>query len=209
MITRLPNNILNKIARYTLITHKDSSKSWFIHIKYLCQLYKIPHPLIFLERPPSKSSAKHIFKTQVTDYWQTKLRMDASRLPSLEYFKPQYMSLLSPHPLWSTCGSNPYEICKAIVQAKMLSGRYRTDQLLRHFIKTDGACSICNDNTLGSIKHLLLLCPALNETRARLMKNLDDETTISESTKHLIKTTFEANHETIQMLVDCSVLSTL
>ena len=133
MIIRLPNNILNKIARYILITSKDSSQSWFIHIKNLCQLYELPHPISLLDCPPSKTSAKNLFKTRIVDYWQTKFRNESSHLSSLEYFKPNFMSLLVPHPIWSTCGSNPYEISKAIIQAKMLSGRYRSDRLLRHF----------------------------------------------------------------------------
>ena len=135
--------------------------------------------------------------------------MDASHLSSLEFFKPQYMSLHVPHPLWTTCGSNPYEICKAIVQAKILSGRYRTDQLLRHFTSSDGSCSICSEKSPGSITHLLLLCPALYETRSRLLKMLDDETKMSGPVKLLIKTTFSNDKEAIQMLVDCSVLPSM
>ena len=39
MICRLPDNILNRIARYILTTAKENSTSWFVSISKLCSLY--------------------------------------------------------------------------------------------------------------------------------------------------------------------------
>ena len=141
MISRLPDNILNRIARHALTTFKDSSKSWFIEVRKLCQQYGLPDPLILLDCPQSKETSKSLFKKHILEYWQSKLRSDASPLSSLKYFKTEFMSLQKTHPIWSTCGSNSYEVCKAIIQARMLSGRYRTDQFLRHFTENDGSCT--------------------------------------------------------------------
>ena len=116
------------------------------------------------------------------------------------------MSLSAPHPLWSTCGSNSYEICKAIIQAKMLSGRYRTDQFVRHFSDNDGSCATCESNIPGDIIHLLLTCPAIQNTRDRLLKNLETNTEISDNAKTLIKIAFQTTHTATQLLLDPSVL---
>ena len=116
------------------------------------------------------------------------------------------MSLLVPHPIWSTCGSNPYEICKAVVQAKMLSGRYRSDRLLRHFTNTDGACSICDENVLGSLEHLLVSCKTLHETRTHLLQKLAKSSDYSENVKKLISENFKSNKNVVQLLLDGSVL---
>ena len=74
-------------------------------------------------------------KLNVLEFWQEKLRGEARKLQlnSLAYFKPDFMSLSKPHPLWTTCGASSYETNKACVQAKYLSGRFRTDTLLNHF----------------------------------------------------------------------------
>ena len=207
MITRLPENILNRIGRYILTTTKDSYKSWFNQIKSICQLYHLPHPLSLLNCPLSKEASKKLFKRHVVQYWQTKLRYDASHLESLKYFKPQFMSLSSPHPLWLTCGSNSYEICKAVVQAKMLSGRYRTDQLVRHFSDKDGSCTLCsNASASGNIEHLLVHCPALTHTRSHLLNNLEVNANISDTTKLLIKSHFGNEETIVQLILDPSVL---
>ena len=173
MITRIPTNILHRVASYVLTTAKDNSRSWFVHIKNLCSQYQLPHPITLLQSPMSKESFKSLAKSRVVDYWEQLLRSEAKHLTSLSYFNPHYMSLTKPHPIWTTCHSNTYEVCRAITQAKMLSGRYKTDRLLRHFSDNkEGLCQICTSNSFGSIEHLLLACPSLENHRVKLLSCL-------------------------------------
>ena len=124
-----------------------------------------------------------------------------------KYFKPHFMSLQVPHSLWLTCGTNSYEICKATIQAKMLSGRYRTDHLLRHFTDNDGSCTLCKgDFSSGSIEHLLIYCPALVSTRKHLHENLKRSKNLREQTKSLILSYFQDGKDTMQLLLDGSAL---
>ena len=54
MITRLPNNIIYKIAFTKLSSDPDSSSSWFVQVRKLCAQYGLPSPLSLLSSPPSK-----------------------------------------------------------------------------------------------------------------------------------------------------------
>ena len=84
-----------------------------------------------------------------------------------------YMSLTHPHPIWSTCGSNPFEIHKAVIQARMLSGRYVTEKLSRHWTdNSSGLCTLpgCTGLDVGSLEHLLLFCSALSEARLKIIE---------------------------------------
>ena len=101
-------------------------------------------------------------------------------------------------------GSNSYEVCKAIIQARMLSGRYRTDQFLRHFTENDGSCTLCNTNDFGSIEHLLILCPALTDTRNGLLKKLNESPTLTQTTKTIIVQSFHSVDSSTQMMLDPS-----
>ena len=114
MITRLPGSILHKHAVYVLVSLKSSCKSWFYQIRELCLTYNLPHPLQLLEFPSFKLSFSTLVKKKGLSYWEQKLRSQAN-LPSLVHFKPEFMSLKYPHPLWTTAGSSPYEIVKARV----------------------------------------------------------------------------------------------
>ena len=84
------------------------------------------------------------------------------------------MSLTRPHPIFLSAGPSPYEVTKAHIQALFLSGRYRTEKLCRHWSSNpEGNCltPLCAPNgILEDEEHILLYCPALAETRQRLVK---------------------------------------
>ena len=172
MITRLQTDPLNVHARYTLTNAPTSAKSWFQQICELYLRYHLPHPLQLLDFPPTKEGFKNLVKLKVLDFWQEKLRSEAKTLKSLQYFKPDYYSLSNPHRIWSAAGSDPYESSKSFVIAKMISGRYRTEDMCRFWSNNrNGYCQAptCK-NIVGDLKHLLLQCLALEPSRARLLK---------------------------------------
>ena len=175
MILRLENSFIFRIAMYQLTLGTPAVGSWFWRLKELCLVYHLPSPLSLLQSPPSKLVYKRLVKSKIVDHWEIVLREEAEILKekSLKYFRPEYMSLTKPHPLWLTCGTNPYEVHKAVIQAKMLSGRYVTDQLSRYWTPNKaGLCTIpgCTGQDFGSLEHLLLLCPALSDTRGRIVE---------------------------------------
>ena len=132
MVSRLRNDPLNIHARNVLTDSKKTAKSWFTQVRDLSLQYCLPHPLLILDNPPTKESYKKLVKSRILDFWENKLRGEACMLPSLDHCKADYLSLLNPHPIWTTAQGNPHEVSKAIQQARFLSGRYRTEYLSRH-----------------------------------------------------------------------------
>ena len=170
MICRLPEDPLNLHARYILVSAKPSTNSWFQQIRNLCLQYQLPHPIQLLDHPLKKESFKNLAKSRVLDFWERKLRQEASSLDSLSFFHPTHMSLSKPHPLWTTAGSSPYEINKACVQAQMLSGRFRTERLCRFWSDNkEGFClaPTCEEEP-EDIIHILTGCRSLEDSRRRL-----------------------------------------
>ena len=121
------------------------------------------------------------------------------------------MSLSHPHLIWTTCGSNSFEVNKAVVQAKMLSGCYVTDKLSRHWSQNkSGICSLlgCTGQAIGSLDHIMLFCPALSTTRISLI-NLSlsvalESNLISDIITSAINDPSVKN--VMQFLLDCSSL---
>ena len=63
-------------------------------------------------------------------------------------------------------------VALTVIQAKMLSGRYVTDKLSRHWTQNKaGICSIptCTGQDIGSLEDLLLFCTALSDARERMV----------------------------------------
>ena len=69
-------------------------------------------------------------------------------------------------------GRQLFEVTKAVISARMLSGPYRTDYLARHWSRAnpEGLCQLpgCNGSQ-GDLQHILLHCPALVETRKKII----------------------------------------
>ena len=207
MIVHLPDDILNKHARNALITLKPSSKSWFSQIRDICLTYNLPHPIQLLDYPPTKEQFRKLAKSRVVDFWEQKFRGEAAILPSLSFFHPEFMSLLKPHQIWVTAGSNPYEVSKAVVQAQLLSARYRSEQLCRHWSSNDqGWCQspTCFEQ-VETTEHILVTCPAYQEPRERLKRMWlsSQEPTIHQLASEALSSSPE---KFLQFVLDCTVI---
>ena len=114
---------------------------------------------------------KKLAKSAVIDHWERKLRGEAALLPPVVYFKPQYYSLQKTHPILWTPKENPYEVTKAVIQLKMLSGRYRVAMLTRHWSPNrscDCPAPECPDPE--TLEHLLLFCRYYDQSRLKLRR---------------------------------------
>ena len=128
MITRLQSTyILSKHALRVLSFAKPSAQSWFQQIRNLCLLYQLPHPITLPQDPLTKITFDKLIKSKIVNHWELKLRAEAASLESAPYFKPEYMSLTHPHPIWTSCGASPFECHKDGITCRMLSGKYLTD----------------------------------------------------------------------------------
>ena len=210
MICRLSGNILHEHAVNIFSYVTPSSKSWFFQIRELCLSYNLPHPLKQLKSPLSKESFKILINKNVLDHWEQVLRSEASGLDSLLFFKPNFMSLTKPHPIWTTAGCSPSKVSMATIQAQMISGRYRTEQLCSHWSKNKtGSCllSPACSSTVEDLSHILSLCHALQPIRVKLMsftlKYCEEVTSIKKLTLSLCT---PSNPSFCQFLLDCSCI---
>ena len=216
MISRLKDSILHEHAMSLFSAHTICKLSWFHQIRDWCLLYGLPHPIDLLRSPLPKQQYKLLVKKKILSYWEHKLRQEASLLPSLEFFRPDFMSLSKPHPLWLTAGSSPSKICMASVQANLISGRYRTESLTRHWSNnSNGVCllsSVCQN--LGSkedIRHILQWCPALEDTRDKLTEYTRNKVSnLDAYLQHeILGLCSVSNPSFCQFLLDCSTISTV
>ena len=117
------------------------------------------------------------------------------------------MSLAKIHPVSSTCFSSPYEVNKAVVQARMISGRYRTEKLRSHFSKqSDPYCKVCSSNEPETISHILLRCEKLESVRMGVIKSW-----LKTEQPAILNIALESLSEdlTVQFLLDCSVIPSI
>ena len=210
MVSRLKGSYIHSHA-VNVFNMKVNSRSWFHQVRMICLMYQLPHPLTLLTTHSTKEELKNLFKKHVLSYWEVKLRLEAEPLQSLQYFKPQYMSLAKPHPLLTTAGPSPYEVTKSRIQALLLSGRYRTEQLCSKWSANNlGFCQtpMCQGKQImEDIEHILLHCISLASTRARLVDfTIKYSTSVPFLRDILLTMTQPYNSQFLQFLLDCSAI---
>ena len=206
-ITRKPGSILHTDAGNALSSLSSSVASWFLQICGLCLFYGLPNPLQLLASPPSKYKRK----IKALDYWKKRLRLEASNLRSLTYFKQMFMSLVKTHPVWTSCGSNALEVHKATVTVRMMAGRYQTDMLQRHWTSNkSGYCllpTFTGNNIPGSLEHLLLYCPDVKRrSLLQLARSISAELTALHDILDNFLSEFSSEVDSMQLLLDCTVM---
>ena len=177
----------------------------------LCLQYELPHPIAWLDSPPSKLQMKSMAKAAVLQYWLAKFREKAASLSSLQYLKTQFLGLTRCHPLYWSCGSSPWELEKATTQGRLLSGRYRVEALSGHWVpwNKEGMCSLplcwgTDRAHKGTIESFILSCPSLSTTRANLNEFKDN---FLISNPHLLPlVTVCVMSDPVQFWLDCSTM---
>ena len=173
MICRLKSDILHQHAKYVLTALDKSCNSWFFVILELCRKYNLPHPLSLLESDLNKESFKNLVKRNVRRYWTKKLEDETSDLKSLRFFHSSCCLIGRPHLIWEFSKHHPFETTKAIIVAKMMSGRYRTDKLRGHWtLNKEGNClaPTCTD-VEGDLPHMFVSCPAIRSVKDRILSS--------------------------------------
>ena len=102
---------------------------------------------------------------------------EAESLTSLRYMRLSFLPLgHGAHPLWWTCYSSSSAVRAATVMAKMLSGRYRSCWLRRHWTQESGACRLPGCGQVpGDVAHLLSgECLALQPYLTTTLHHLSD-----------------------------------
>ena len=144
-------------------------------VRGLCKQYSLPDPLQTLTSPPPKGPFKLSVKSAILTFWRSHLIAEAKSLTSLRYLRLPFLPLgHGAHPLWWTCFSSSSAIRSATVVGKMLSGRYRSCWLRRHWTQESGACRLPGCGQVpGDVAHLLSgECQALQPHLATTLQNL-------------------------------------
>ena len=131
-------------------------------------------------------------------------------LPSLVNFNSNFMSLTQPHPIWTSAKSNPHEVAKAVQQARFLSGRYRTESLVKHWSPgNSGMCQAegCHQES-ETVEHILLKCTAYTKSRRKLISMWLNTENV-EAHRLVLEAFSSKTEHLLQFIIDCSTLPTV
>ena len=200
------DNIECKIINRQLAV-KDSA-SFTISIRRLLQKYDLPDAYHLITNTPSKEEWKRMLKEVTNTTYRKEVIEEMKNKTSLRYMAVQKNPLDEPHPLYKHTGSNPHDIEKAAIKARILTGTY-TLQANRHKFnqqEIDKTCELCRKDTEDR-EHFILDCTALEEMRQKHIPSLlEIAPELNDKRTELLQCILDCSHqdltETIQLSKD-------
>ena len=154
----------------------NSSLTWSAHLRIICQLYKLPDPLLLINSPLwPKARWMSLAKTRVMVHHESIWRSKAANNSRLNFFNVKAIGLAGrTHPVLSGI-LTPQEVTKSRIHIKMLAGDYPCQAFL---YADSAACRLCQGHSptypapTEDMVHLLTRCRSTSETRTRVLPDL-------------------------------------
>ena len=170
IVSMLQNPLLLEIMLRQISVKSRSSKSWVITSEKLLRKYKLPSIIEVYEQQTAKERWKIEVKKKIQSYWKEKIEGDASSKTSLKFLNCNFKC--QTHYVWSWSEGNEFEVRKAIIQAKLLTGTYTLQYNRAAFNQTtDRTCPLCKVETEDTT-HFVSSCTFLEEIRRPLIAKL-------------------------------------
>ena len=199
---RQKDSIEHQIIRRQLAVKDEDSKSFTMTIRKILQKYDLPSAYDLLENTPGKDQWKAMVKKATNDSYRKEIGEEIKNKTSLKHLALQENPLDEPHPIYKHTGSDPYEIEKAAIKVRLLTGTY-TLQANKHKYnqhEVDKTCELCRAGTEDR-EHFILSCTALHEARQKhLPKLLELIPELAESNDSLLQCILDSSHEDLALL---------
>ena len=199
---RQKDSIEHQIIRRQLAVKDEDSKSFTITIRKILQKYDLPSAYDLLENTPGKDQWKAMVKKATNDSYRKEISEEIKNKTSLKHLALQENPLDEPHPIYKHTGSDPYEIERAAIKVRLLTGTY-TLQANKHKYnqhEVDKTCELCRAGTEDR-EHFILSCTALHEARQKhLPKLLELIPELAESNDSLLQCIMDSSHEDLALL---------
>ena len=197
---RQKDSIEHQVIRRQLAVKDDDSISFTVTIRKILQKYDLPSAYGLIENTPGKEEWKAMVKKATNTSYRKEVSEELKNTTSLKYLALQENPLDEPHSLYKYTGSDPYEIEKASIKARLLTGTY-TLQANKHKYnqhEVDKTCELCKSETEDR-EHFILGCSALDEARQKHLPKLIPELTGRNSI--ILQCILDSMHEDLAMLL--------
>ena len=101
------------------------------------------------------------------------MKDEASDKPSLRFLNTSSFSIGHTHPVWDTLSSNPREVTKASIKARILTGTYvlQANRAKFNQFEVNPTCLMCSAEAEDRI-HFILRCKVLESSRKFYLNKL-------------------------------------
>ncbi|CAC5401046.1 unnamed protein product [Mytilus coruscus] len=156
-----------------MTVNAGNSDSFFSRAQEILNFYNLPSIAEFKEHLPSKIRWKKDINRSIADKCSNLLQKEMEEKSTLKHCDIQILKIHEVHPVWRTLPPITYEVKKANIEARFLTGTYLLQEHIQRFNgnSDEQKCLLCQIEQEDLI-HFLLRCPALNEKRQKVFPAL-------------------------------------
>ena len=157
--------------KYIVKNSSENSRTWIIHLKYLCEKYGLEDPFsCLIKDPPSKSTYKEMVATRITAYYENMLRQSAQKNSLMTYLNVSTTGLRGRHHPALSNMITTREVRLSRPHIKLLSGNYLTYKIKADQSGGSPRCRICSSGDDESVCHVISTCQGLADVRGRVLE---------------------------------------
>ena len=189
------------VIRQLAVKGKDSA-SWTQKVRRTLWKYDLPSAYELVTDTPKKGEWKRKVRQAIQQYWAKHLKQQATAKKTLKFLNTDAYTPGKLHPIWETVDTEQYDIKRAQIKSRLVTGRYLLREDEARYRKTDPSCQLCKSGAVENLQHFLLECPTLETARKGYMNKLTE--TIANLTQ-LETTVLKSKPEMMmQFILDCS-----
>ena len=192
---RQQESLEHQIICRQLAVKDENSSSFTITIRKTLQKYNLPDAYELINSMPNKEKWRSMVKEATNKRYYQEMTEEIKSKTSLRFLEIQQNPLDEPHRIYKYVGTNPHDVEKAAIKARLLTGTY-TLQANRHRFnqyEVDKTCELCSMDTEDR-EHFILHCTALEEVRNKHIAKLYSVTPNLRGKKE----------ELLQCILDCT-----
>ncbi|CAC5390136.1 unnamed protein product [Mytilus coruscus] len=201
------NTKLKNLLERQMTVNARNSDSFFSRTQEILMYYNLPTISEFKDQLSSKIQWKKDINRSIADKWSTILQKEMEEKSTLKRCNIQMLKIHEVHPVWRTLPPLTFEVKKANIKARFLTGTYLLQEHIQRFTGNteEQKCQLCQIEKEDML-HFMLRCPALNEQRQKVLPELKQRivNTIGQKKWH---EHFNGNKELLmQTIIDCTKL---
>ncbi|CAC5385356.1 unnamed protein product [Mytilus coruscus] len=127
------NTKLENLIERQMTVNAGNSDSFFSRIQEILKYYNLPTVSEFKDQLPSKMQKKKDINRTIANKWSTILQEEMKEKSTLKRCNTQMLKIHETHPVWKTLPPLTYEVKKANIKARPLTGTYLLQEHFQRF----------------------------------------------------------------------------
>ena len=171
--TLAKNSTVHDLMFRQIAVKEITSRSWTVQTQAKLRKYGLDHITDVVRNQLTKDAWKEKVDKAISSHWARKIQQEAAEKSSLKFLS-NTLTPNTPHLIWNATTTDPRDVRRATIKARILSGSYILQHNRAVFNQTcDRTCPLCGDAD-EDVPHFLLECSATDHMRKPIITDIID-----------------------------------